>query len=56
MDGAAPAIVNAVAHATGVDPTTHSAHARSADGRCSEGRACLTRTIRVACRVNGDGA
>ena len=32
MDGPAPAIVNAVSHATGVDVTTHSAHARAADG------------------------
>ena len=47
MDGPAPAILNAVAHATGLDPVRAAADARVADGADRSG-ACLTSRSRSA--------
>ena len=54
MDGPAPAICNAVAHATGVDRDAAADHAGDADGAHGDG-ACLIRRSPFTCRVNGNG-
>ena len=57
LDGTAPAIANAIAHATGVD-VRHIPITRGDAAGNAGGRACLTRArkIRVSCVVNGAAA